>query len=156
MIYDRLCCADSYKKLGDAFSRALAYLTETDFSVLKDGRYEIEGDDVFATVSTYRTKEPSEVKPESHREYADIQSLIEGTETVGIAPLEECQAPFEQHPERDLYFHPVPAVLETLTLRPGSFMIFFPQDVHLPCMNCGGPKTVRKVVVKVRLKGSAE
>ena len=38
-----------------------------------------------------------------------------------------------------------------LTLTPGRFAIFFPQDVHLPCIQANAAQRVRKIVVKVGL-----
>jgi YhcH/YjgK/YiaL family protein len=36
-----------------------------------------------------------------------------------------------------------------VTVGAGSFVIFFPEDAHMPCMAAGEPAKVKKVVVKV-------
>ena len=66
-----------------AMKRALSYLRETDFSKLKDGRYEIDGDRIYATVQRYDTKPAWECRPESHRRYTDVQYVAEGQEFIG-------------------------------------------------------------------------
>jgi len=38
-----------------------------------------------------------------------------------------------------------------LPLEAGMFAIFFPQDIHRPCMQIDGPEKVKKVVIKVKL-----
>ena len=66
-----------------AMERALEYLKKTDFSKLEDGRYEIEGDRIYATVSRYQSKPWNECRPEAHRRYADVQYMAEGQELIG-------------------------------------------------------------------------
>jgi YhcH/YjgK/YiaL family protein len=33
----------------------------------------------------------------------------------------------------------------------GSFVVFFPEDAHMPGMAAGSPEPIRKVVVKINL-----
>jgi YhcH/YjgK/YiaL family protein len=38
-----------------------------------------------------------------------------------------------------------------VTLRPGQFIVFFPEDAHMPCLNAGADsKPVQKIVIKLR------
>ena len=84
MIYDTLAHRAQYYGLGERFQKALDYLAETDFSKLEDGRYDLDGDNLFVKLSTYTTKVANE-KPEGHKAYIDIQFLIDGKESVGVA-----------------------------------------------------------------------
>ncbi|MBQ8850813.1 MAG: YhcH/YjgK/YiaL family protein, partial [Clostridia bacterium] len=43
-----------------------------------DGHYEIEGDKLFINVMTYSTKPESDSLFETHRDYVDIQMMMEG------------------------------------------------------------------------------
>ena len=88
MIYDTLQHRDQYRDLPERILRGLDYLAETDFSALPDGRYEIDGDKLFANVGSYVTK-PANDTPEAHGKYMDIQYVFEGKELIGVGPLEE-------------------------------------------------------------------
>ncbi|MDD3155663.1 MAG: YhcH/YjgK/YiaL family protein, partial [Victivallaceae bacterium] len=43
-----------------------------------------------------------------------------------------------------------PAGGTILTLTPGVFAVFFPNEGHMPCLAVGSPATVKKVVVKIK------
>ena len=77
MIYDTLENREIYRKVHPGVALGLDFLAKTDFSKLEDGRYELDGDRVFANLMSYETKPANEL-PEAHREYIDIQFLVEG------------------------------------------------------------------------------
>ena len=80
MISDLISHAPHYHTLGPRFAAGLKWLS--DFSPdTADGRYDIEGDRVFALVQSYTTVPASEKKYESHRLYADIQFIAAGAES---------------------------------------------------------------------------
>ncbi len=87
MILDRLENAALYRSLGAEIALALDYLGGTDFSQTPEGRYELDGDRVFALVQRYRPKPPAEARWEAHRQYVDVQYVAEGLERMGYAPL---------------------------------------------------------------------
>src|SRR5688572_29530345 len=65
MILDTLSQSASYQQLGPRFAAGLKWLGE--FSpATADGRYDIDGDDVFALVQSYDTVPSTEKKYESH------------------------------------------------------------------------------------------
>ena len=85
MILDRLSNAEMYRKLSERFAIGFDYLAQ-DLSHVPDGRYEIQGDQVFAMVQSYDTKPREQGKWEPHRQYADIQFMITGREPHGDQP----------------------------------------------------------------------
>ena len=86
MIYDSLKHLEQYKELSPRLYRGLQLLCTTDFSTLEDKQYEVEGRDLFFSLRSYDSK-PINDTPEAHREYVDIQFLVEGEEKIGVAPL---------------------------------------------------------------------
>lgn len=144
-----------YTTLGlpAAVVKALNWLKTTDLKTLKPGRYEIEGQAMYASVETVTTKRLAATRPESHKQYLDVQYVVDGTEQMGFA-VDRGQAPVtEAMPERDLYFYAGDVVDDgTIVARPGNFAVFFPLDLHRPC--CAyreEPTVVHKVVVKVHI-----
>lgn len=51
MIYDTLTNSHLYYGISARLQKALDFLVNSDFSTIPDGRYEIDGNDVFANIS---------------------------------------------------------------------------------------------------------
>jgi len=154
VILDRLKHADCYRRLGERFAAGFDYCRR-DFSKIPDGRYDIIGDDVFAMVQSYDTKPREQGKWEAHRQYADIQFMIAGRERMGIASIGAMKTQTPYDAEKDLEFFTGAGDGQFVIVEEGSFAIFLPHDVHMPTIAIDGPRTVKKVVVKVKLGGGS-
>lgn len=148
MIYDTLENLEQYQGVSSRLAQGLKYLRDTDFSQVEDGEYQLDGQNLFVRISHYETKAIN-LTPEVHRDYADIQFLIDGAEKIGVAPLADMMEEVEGRPEGDIWFYHGPT--EELLLGGSRFMVFFPQDAHAPCIALNHPTTVRKCLVKVKL-----
>ena len=139
-------------KLPTAIERALDFLRTTDFSVLEPGEIEIQGRDIYAQVIDLTTRTAREIRPEVHRRYLDIQFLASGEEIIGVAADTGVNVISESLLEqRDIIFYHEMANESFLTMEPGNYAIFFPQDVHRPACNKEKETKIRKIVVKVAL-----
>ena len=149
MIKDKLENAKIYYSLSERIKKGLTWLNENNLNELADGRYELDGDLLFASIQTYNTK--LDAKYEAHRNYIDIQYMIDGCEKIGIRNLNDCKSVIEYDSERDLeFFVDINAKEEYLSLKTGEFMILYPQDAHKPSIAIDNySKKVKKVVVKV-------
>lgn len=132
-----------------AFVAQFVMLTTRDLMSLPLGRIDLEGDALFVLVQEYATKAPEAGRWEAHRRYADIQLLAAGRERVGVAALDCMRVDVPYDDTKDVAFFLGEG--DWITLTPGRFAIFFPQDVHLPCIQADAAETVRKIVVKVGL-----
>ena len=150
MIKDKLINAKNYYNLSNNMQKGLAWLENTDLNNIEDGKYEIDGDNVYASVQTYETKENA--KYESHRKYIDIQCMIKGKEKIGVTDLSNCKTCIEYDSDRDLEFYDINCNEEYLNLNENDFLIFYPQDAHKPSISIEKPSKVKKVVVKVAVK----
>jgi YhcH/YjgK/YiaL family protein len=149
MILDKLENAALYVVISENLNKGFEFLKNTDLSDIEVGRYEIDGKNVYALVSEYDSKKPEDCRLEAHQVYADIQYIVSGKEAIGFTLLNNQTITSEYNPEKDIVFfsgETTPLVFEA-----GMFGIFFPQDLHRPCMQIDGPEKVKKVVVKVRL-----
>lgn len=113
---------------------------------MKAGRHEVDGDRMFVVINREPGRGHGGAKFESHRRYIDIQLTLGGTDEMAWRALDTCAAPAEPFNEqKDVGFYQDPA--ETwLTVPPGTFAVFFPQDVHAPL---GGTGDLFKAVMKV-------
>ena len=156
MITSTLSQLHWYKIISPNFEKAIQYALSTDFTTLETGKYSVDGENVLAIVNEYTTKPVAECDPESHRDYADIQIMITGTERFGYTPLTNQETSTPYSPENDVTFYSIAeADLSYITLRSGEFIIFFPTDIHQPEVFLHQPALVRKVVIKVALQPMA-
>lgn len=156
MITSTLAHLHWYKTISPNFEKAIDFALSTDFAGLATGKYPIDGENVLAIVNEYTTKPAAECDPESHREYADIQIMVSGTERFGYTPLGEQHAYQPYSPAKDVALYSIAEDdLSYITLRPGQFIIFFPSDIHQPEVFDRQPDLVRKVVLKVALRPMA-
>lgn len=152
MILDTLAQHARYVDWMPSLGPAFEFLISRASSGLAPGRYEIDGDRMFALVAQYETRDFDSAEPEAHRKYLDVQYLVSGRETVYWTPLGETGAvtsPYDA--ERDIAFFARNERGRPVELSTGHFAIFFPEDAHEPNCHAGSAGRVHKVVVKVRL-----
>ena len=93
MIHDTLAHASQYEVLGPRIEAALRLLRQNDLNALPLGRWEIDGQDLFAIVDEYDSKPLEKCFWEAHRKYIDVQFLVRGVEQMGHAELGGLRAP---------------------------------------------------------------
>lgn len=149
MILDRLSNASFYYGLGRGIEEGLRYLQSADCAGLAPGRHEIDGADLYAVVSEKENALPERELFEAHARYIDIQYVAWGAECMKAAPLGSVRPVNEFDPEKDYRLYE--GAGDTVTVREGMFVLFAPQDAHMPGLPCAGAGMVKKVVVKVRV-----
>ncbi|MFA7659340.1 MAG: YhcH/YjgK/YiaL family protein [Candidatus Gastranaerophilaceae bacterium] len=152
MIKDNIKNAKNYYDLSERVRLGLEYLVNTDFSVIKNGKYEILGNEVFAIVQDYFSKPPEECKFEAHKKYIDIQYILEGEEKIGISDIKNFFDSIEYDEERDIVFLSLKTdeMPDFIDMKEKDFAIFTPKDAHMPSIAVKTPSFVRKAVVKVK------
>lgn len=144
--------AVSYFKNKERWDRAFVFLKNTDLSKLEVKRYDIDGDNLYASVMEYVTKNEEDAKFEAHRKYIDIQYVISGIEEMGVAPLsslKEVTVPYDA--AKEVGFMTVNGA-KFYQASPERFFIFFPSDIHRPGVKVGQNSQVKKIVVKVKIE----
>ena len=150
MILTPLRDADRYAPALTGMPEALAWLRAFDPS-LPDGRHPIDGDRVFALVSSYATGPATEKRFEAHRRHADVQWIAAGAERILYVPVNGLPVAEPYSEENDVLFFEEPKVSTSLLVNTGDAAFFFPEDAHKPGCMAGARHDVRKVVVKIRL-----
>ncbi|HYT73576.1 MAG TPA: YhcH/YjgK/YiaL family protein [Vicinamibacterales bacterium] len=149
MVLDTLALADRYAALHPGFAEAFAFLSKTTVAALPQGRHDIAGDRIFVLIDHRDGRGRHGARLEAHRRYIDIQYTCEGMEEIGWSPLAACRPPAGGYDEaKDIaVFDDRPATW--LSVPPGHFVIFFPDDAHAPL---GGQGLLKKAVIKVALR----
>ncbi|MBE6355582.1 MAG: DUF386 domain-containing protein [Lentisphaerae bacterium] len=148
MIYDTIENLKKYRNLAPlAWDQVCRHLP--DFSTSSpSGKTVLIENKLFIIIQRYNTHALTGSNFEIHREFADIQLLLDGKETVAytdIRPL-QCVSPYHADSDFALYAA-APEIPDRCTLIPGNFVIFFPGEGHMP--SCGDGDPVTKAVIKI-------
>lgn len=147
MVVDTLDNLDKYASLNPLFAQAIEYLQSTDLNALEVGKVVLKDTDLVVNIAQTTPKTKEEAKLETHNEFIDIQIPLSGVEVMGYTAGKDCKpvnAPYNA--TKDLTFFEGLAD-DYITVKPGMFAIFFPQDGHAPGISATG---VKKVIVKVK------
>jgi len=146
MILDALKNARRYLALNKGFAGAMEFLLRPDLKELPIGRYEIDGDRVYAMVSKEPGRRREDALLETHERYIDIQLVLAGMDDMGWKPKSLCSQPSGEYDRRNdiQFFADEPDAW--LSVRSGAFVVFFPEDAHMPLISSG---QLHKIVVKV-------
>ncbi len=140
--------AKQYQGNKEYWDKAFAFLKKQDLKNLAPGRYEIDGDNVYAMITDNPTKPLDSVKWESHRNYIDLQSVINGEEKIGISPISKLTVSMPYDASKDIINYSGEG--KFYLAQPGTFFLFFPSDAHRPTVATGSNKPDKKVVIKIK------
>ena len=149
MIIDTIENLGKYVALNPLFADVIEFLKNNDLRTMEEGKYPIKDKNLFLSVQVakQRTKESAFI--ETHIEMVDIQIPISCAETYGYSPL--CDLPeFEYDAEMDMTKYGDTKPQTYVTIKPGQFVIFFPQDGHAPCII--DEQEIKNVIFKVKAK----
>ena len=149
MIFDSLKNASIYYPLSDRIKTALQFLEDIDPDNLKEGKIEIDGENIFALVQKYKTKDSDTINWESHRKYIDIQYMVEGSEDFGFVNCDYLNSIVDYDEEKDCELYEGEG--DYPQLNDDEFIILFPEDVHKPGLKIEKSESVLKIVVKVKV-----
>ena len=147
MIVDTIENLGKYVALTPLFADVVEFLKNHDLQSMEPGKYPIKDKDLFMNlqVAQQRTKDTAFL--ETHIEMIDIQIPITCAETFGYTPL--CDLPaFDYNAEKDITKYGDTKPQTFVTVNPGQFAIFFPQDGHMPCI-IDEPE-IKKAIFKIK------
>lgn len=154
MIHDILTNAHLYDDKHPNFRSIFNILQAFNMQAMQNGHIELDGDYVFIKIKEIQGKAEGESELEAHRRYIDIQLPLTGNETFGYSDIESCKQPTSDFDsEKDIiFFHDKPD--RYITVKPGEFIIFFPEDAHAPDIT--DDPNHRKMIVKVSVEPNQE
>lgn len=148
MIFDSLNNKDNYRHDPLLF-QALEYLSTLEPGTLPSGTQVLTEGILFCNPVCFTSKPESECNYEAHRNYIDLHYIVEGIEGIATADCTALSVTQAYDGEKDILF---------LTgkedgryyLKPGQFMVCFPNDAHKVGMMLDRPAQIRKIVFKIR------
>jgi YhcH/YjgK/YiaL family protein len=147
MIIDTIENLGKYVTLNPLFADVVEFLKNNDLQAIEEGKHFIKDKDLFVNIQVAKGKTQDAAVLETHIEMIDIQIPITCEETFGYTPL--CDLPdFEYNAEKDITKYGDTKAQTYVTVKPGQFVIFFPQDGHAPCI-INQPE-IKKAIFKVK------
>ena len=140
--------ARQYEVNKQYWDKAFAFLNDPKLDTLKPGKYIIDGDNVYATITEAPSKTFDQSAWESHRNYIDLQYVIHGKEKIGVAPVSSATVIKPYDASRDAANYTADG--QFYIAAPDEFFLFFPGDAHRPNIKVDGYDTVKKLVIKIR------
>lgn len=152
MIIDNLSHAKRYYSMHPHFKEAFSFLSAALLQPFSPGVFELKGSELKAIVEEVNGRSKENAPLEAHRKYIDIQYAFEGQEEMGWSEREQCKTiSLFYNPEKDIeFFADAPSVF--VPVPKGSFVIFFPEDAHAPCVATG---TLKKIVMKIAVASNS-
>ena len=151
MILDKLENLYIYKSSILNLDEIIKFIQTNNIVSMKEGKYDIVKKSVFIIIQDYLTKPKIEKKWESHKKYIDIQIMLKGSEYIGYSSIDKLNIEAPYNNEKDLiFYHNDKAINNMLFLPQNYFMVFLPNDAHMPgiCVR-NESNFVKKAVIKI-------
>jgi YhcH/YjgK/YiaL family protein len=133
---------------ADVYGKIAAFLDGIRQDIATGKTY-LDGEKLYASVDVYETKPAAAKDFETHDRYTDIQFLLQGRELCGWAPRQTLVEKTSYAKDRDIAFQHKPQSFETVAIDTERYVVFFPEDGHMPGLCDGAPHQVKKVVIKI-------
>ena len=152
MIYDQMKYAGLYKNMMPAITTALEKAASYTPDYYPGGRVDVDGDNIFLLLNSYETHSTEDALCEAHQKYIDVMYMVEGEEIIYVKPTEKLSTITQDYdPQGDALLAKLDADATPVRLTTGSFIVLFPQDAHAPACCDVSPKTVKKIIAKVKI-----
>ena len=150
MIHEKLEFLPNYiDKSVDEEIKSFLSLVSKD---IPEGRYEIKGEDIFAIVMSYPTKDVEDCIIETHNKYIDIQVSITGGEGISVFPRESLQisSPYAEDKDVTIYYLNSSELVAHINNLEGFFTLLYPHEAHRPQEYLADINVLKKFVIKIR------
>lgn len=149
MIFGKMNELKFYKGMSSSLDKAIEVIESGEYLNGKVGKNEIDGDNLFFNIQEIDIKLEKDCFFEIHKKYADIHVLIEGNESIGYSLEEELEADLPYDSEKDF------AALkgepkQIFEMKNDRFIIFFPDEPHMPIMAVEKPEKIKKAIFKIK------
>lgn len=152
MVLDNVKNSNLYLNLNDKFKAAFDFIDKAASENYDVGKYEINGQELYANIDEYNTKLAVNGKFEGHKKYIDIQYVVSGVEAMKVADIKNMVANPQDNTPNDCTFYEDSELASVIIVEQGNFAIFYPNDIHMPGLALNdAPSKVKKIVVKVKI-----
>jgi len=148
MIVDKLENLRKYQGSFSRFKDVFDFIQTIDLKLLTEGKKPMPQELGFVGIDRVMARPKEGACLEAHKKYIDIQIPFSNLDTMGWKSVFDCRTikvPYNE--EKDVVFY-ADEVDFYIPVRPGQFIIFFPEDAHVPIIGNG---LIHKAVIKVKV-----
>lgn len=147
MIFDSLKNKERYKDFPLLY-QALNYLAQLKPDELPDSTVVLIKDTLFLNPVSLVSRPEAECIYEAHKKYTDLHYILEGVEGIATAAPSALTETSAYDEAKDIMFFEGPED-GRYYLKPGQFMVCFPEDAHKVAMMKDNPAPIKKIVFKI-------
>ncbi len=138
-----------YHAAKPLWDKVFEFIKTHDLEKLEPGKYVIDGDNAYAMITDAPSKTDEAAKWEAHQKYIDLQYVIRGKENIEVINIASATETVPYDAAKDVAKYSAKGT--TYLAEPGTFFLFFPEDVHRPNILVNGYDTVKKMVIKIKV-----
>ncbi|WP_017257743.1 YhcH/YjgK/YiaL family protein [Pedobacter arcticus] len=131
------------------WDKAFQFMATHNLEELAPGKYPIDGENVFASITESVDKRFEDTKWEAHKKYIDLQYIIRGKEKMGEASFENEKVIRPYDAAHDIAIFDINGG-KFYVADSSTFYLFFPGTTHRPSIMVNQEK-VKKLVIKIRV-----
>jgi len=148
MIFDKIENIERYSLPQRSFAKMVKFINAYEETSFQEGKFEIDGSELFGIGLTYNTKNEENCLWEAHRKYIDIHYILEGEEIVHVNDISNMEVSklYNEGHDYELFNG---EKKEELKLKKGSFLILYPNEVHKTSIKNEKSFIVKKNVFKL-------
>ena len=156
MIFSELNNLNQYLKTED-YIKIKKFLDNVSPDI-DEGKYEIDGEKIYAKVMSYDTKPIEKCLVEAHNKYIDIQASLVGSEGIDVFKRKGLteQIPYKVEEDVVIYKPDERMLISHVNNIPGYFSMLFPEDAHRPQEVTSDKNRVKKFVIKLAVQEENE
>ncbi len=147
MVVDYIKNYQQYKNTLNLLEEAFEYAKNCTAD-MTDGRYELS-EGMYASVMSGETTPLTEGLFETHKQYIDLQYVIEGEELLETNDVSALTLKIPYDASKDASFFDGNG--QVLSIKKGMFYLMFPNDAHKGCKHEKQPTKYKKIVIKIPL-----
>lgn len=136
------------KSLEERCLEAAQYLNTLQGEELTLGFHKVN-ESFYYNVIEYETTGEKNKPFESHRNFVDVQLLLEGEEIMQVADITRLYQVADYDNDRDVLLYAASNNTASILMRPGSTMILYPHDAHRSMSLRNNSNSVKKIVGKI-------
>lgn len=139
-----------YHKNKATWDKVYKWFKNTDLIHLAPGKYLIDSDKAFATITEKPLKALANSNFEHHEKHIDFQYVIKGEEKIGVAPFSKASVVIPFSTKKDIGYYSVSKQCSHYYIAtPSTIFIFFPENAHRPSLQTKTSKIDKKLVIKI-------
>ncbi len=150
MIYARIDDLSRYKGVSRFLDMTIDFIQKTDLRMLKQGRNEVDGDNVYITRFDYETMPEEKTFYEAHTLYIDVHLLLSGEEYIAVSDTGAMKET-ERDDTADFIGYAGSAQAR-FEMDSSKVLIVFPGEAHAVKIQRIRPCLVEKAVCKVKVQ----